>query len=41
MHILVDERFKWRIEEKDAAPRLFIPHIDWPSFRGRNIIHDF
>ena len=41
MHILVDERLRWRVKERDADPRLFLPHIDWRSFRGRNIIGDF
>jgi hypothetical protein len=41
MHIIVDENFRWRVREKDADPRLFLPHIDWASFRGRNITHDY
>ena len=41
MHIVVDERFRSRVKERDADPRLFLPAIDWRSFRGRNIIGDF
>jgi hypothetical protein len=41
MHILVDERLRWRVSERGADPRLFLPHIDWHSFRGRNIIGDY
>jgi hypothetical protein len=41
MHILVDERFQWRVSERGADPRLFLPQIDWSSFRGRNIIGDY
>lgn len=40
MHILVDERFRCRVKERDADPRLYMPAIDWPSFRGRNILDD-
>jgi hypothetical protein len=41
MHIFVDDRLRWRVKERDADPRLFLPSIDWPSFRRRNIIDDF
>ena len=41
MHILVDERLRWRVLDRGADPRLFIPHIDWPAFRGPNIIADY
>ena len=41
MHILVDERLRWRVSERAADPRLFLPHIDWRSFHGRNIIGDY
>ena len=41
LHIVVDQQLRWRVIERHADPRLFIPHIDWPSFRGRNIIHDY
>ncbi len=38
LHILVDEQLRWRVRERDANPRVFLPQIDWASFRGRNII---
>jgi hypothetical protein len=41
LHILVDEKLRWRVREPNASPRLFLPHIDWPTFRGRNIINDY
>ena len=41
LHILVDERLRWRVRESHANPRVFLPHIDWASFRGRNIINDY
>ena len=41
MHLLVDERLRWRVREREANPRLFLPHIDWSRFRGRNIIGDY
>jgi hypothetical protein len=41
LHILVDERQRWRVRESQANPRVFLPHIDWASFRGRNIINDY
>jgi len=41
MHLVVDENFRWRIRERGADPRLYLPHIDWAKFRGQNITHDF
>ncbi len=41
LHILVDQRLRWRVREPNADPRVFLPHIDWASFRGRNIINDY
>jgi hypothetical protein len=41
LHILLDEQLRWRVREPDANPRLFLPHIDWASFRGENIIDDY
>lgn len=41
MNLLVDERLRWRVRERDADPRLFLPEIDWHCFRGRNIIGDY
>jgi hypothetical protein len=41
MHILVDEQLHWRVREQQADPRVFLPKIDWATFRGRNIINDY
>jgi hypothetical protein len=41
LHILVDEQLHWRVREPKASPRVFLPHIDWASFRGPNIINDY
>ena len=41
MHILVDQDFRWRVQERGASPRVFLPRIDWGSFQGRNIIADY
>jgi hypothetical protein len=41
MHITVDDRLKWRSRERGADPILFVPTVDWRSFRGRNIIGDY
>jgi hypothetical protein len=41
MHIMVDQDLQWRIHEAGADPHLFLPHIDWRSFQGRNIIGDY
>jgi hypothetical protein len=41
MHIIVDERLRWRVRERGADPILYEPSVDWLSFRGRNIIGDY
>lgn len=41
MHILVNERLEWRVQEAGADPRIYLPSIDWGTFAGRNIIGDF
>jgi len=41
MHILVDDQLHWRVREQGADPRVFLPKIDWASFRGQNIINDY
>ena len=38
MHLVVDERMRWRVKERGADPHLFLPHIDWATFREPNII---
>jgi len=41
LHIVVDEQLHWRVREAGANPRVFLPHIDWATFRGPNIINDY
>ena len=41
MRIVVNERLEWRVNERGAEPLLFMPHIDWGTFQGRNIIGDY
>lgn len=41
MHLVVDERLEWRVKERGADPHLFLPTVDWPRFRGPNIIGDY
>jgi hypothetical protein len=41
MHILVDENLRIRVHERDADPRVFLPHIDWAAFREPNIINAY
>ena len=38
LHIVVDHEMRWRVRERGANPRVFIPQIDWSAFRGANII---
>jgi hypothetical protein len=37
----VDERLRFRVLSPGALPLLFEPDMDWSSFRGANIIHDY
>jgi hypothetical protein len=39
--IEVDEELRWRLISRGASPLLFEPEIQWDTFRGRNIIHDY
>ncbi len=41
LHILVDHQLRWRVREAQANPRVFLPKIDWATFRGTNIINDY
>ena len=41
MHLTVDHSLRWKVHERGADPRLFLPHIDWAHFRGSNIIGDY
>lgn len=37
----VDDELCWRMRSRDVAPLLFEPDIQWDTFRGANIIHDY
>jgi hypothetical protein len=41
LHILVDHQLRVRVREAQANPRVFLPKIDWATFRGANIINDY
>jgi len=41
MHIVVDEQLHWKVRERGANPRVFLPKIDWPTFREPNIINAY
>ncbi len=41
LHIELDSNLNYRIAEKDAKPLVFMPDIDWQSFREPNIIHAY
>jgi hypothetical protein len=41
LHIVVDEQLRWRVRESGANPRVFLPQIDWATFREPNIINDY
>jgi len=37
----VDEELRWEVSSSGARPLLFQPEMDWNTFRGQNIIHDY
>jgi hypothetical protein len=37
----VDEELRWRVTSPQASPLLFEPDLDWNTFSGPNIIHDY
>ncbi len=41
LHILVDHELRVRVRERQASPRVFLPKIDWATFRGANIVNDY
>jgi len=41
MHLIVDEKLRWRAREHGADPHLYLPRIDWAKFTARNIIGDY
>jgi hypothetical protein len=41
LRLEVDQDLEWRVMSAGATPLLFEPEMDWESFRGANIIHDY
>jgi hypothetical protein len=41
LHISVDSELNSQVRERDAEPLLFEPDVDWKTFKGANIIHDY
>ena len=39
--IEVDQELAWNVISVGASPLLFEPDMDWKSFSGANIIHDY
>ena len=37
----VDEHMRFQVVSSGASPLIFAPDIDWGTFRGANIIHDY
>lgn len=37
----VDEHLRFRVVSRGALPLIFEPDIDWGTFHGANIIHDY
>ncbi len=41
MTIEVDEQLRFRVQSRGAAPLIFEPDMNWSTFRGTSIIHDY
>ena len=41
LRLEVDDELQWNVLTQGASPLLFEPDMDWASFRGANIIHDY
>jgi hypothetical protein len=39
--IEVDDDLAWKVISAEASPVLFEPDMNWDSFAGANIIHDY
>jgi len=39
--IEVDDELAWKVISAGAAPLLFEPHLNWDTFAGPNIVHDY
>jgi len=37
----VDDELRWQVRSSGASPLLFEPEVQWSTFRGQNIIHDY
>lgn len=38
---MIDSSMQFSVDEKRAAPLVFMPDIDWEHFAGRNIIDSY
>lgn len=38
LNIALDHTLKYRVQETEAAPLVFEPHVDWQTFSEPNII---
>jgi hypothetical protein len=41
LRIEVDQELHWRVQSPGASPLLFEPDMQWDTFRGPNIVHDY
>ena len=41
MLIEVDSELRYRVDEEEAEPLVFEPHINWATFTDPNIIHAY
>ena len=37
----VDDELRWQVLSPGAEPLLFEPDVQWSTFRGESIIHDY
>jgi hypothetical protein len=41
LQIVVDSELRYRVNEPDAQPLVFEPHINWETFTEPNIIYTY
>jgi hypothetical protein len=41
LQIVVTDDFDWHVTSRTATPLLFMPDVNWATFRRSNIIHDY
>jgi hypothetical protein len=41
IHITLDGDLEFQVAENDAAPLVYMPHVDWQTFSEPNIIHAY